>query len=119
LGGHNALFTAAFDKRLRVAVSSCGWTPFHDYLGGKSLRNWAQDRYMPRIKTQFNADPDQMPFDFPEVLAAIAPRAIFSNSPTKDENFSVNGVRRTAIEVRKVYELLRATDRFVVRSPEY
>ena len=26
LGGHNALFTGAFDKRLKVIVSSCGWT---------------------------------------------------------------------------------------------
>ena len=25
LGGHNAMFVAAFDERLAVIVSSCGW----------------------------------------------------------------------------------------------
>ncbi len=28
LGGHNSLFVAAFDERIKVIVSSCGWTPF-------------------------------------------------------------------------------------------
>jgi len=35
LGGHNALFTAAFDERIRAVISSCGFTGFHDYYGGK------------------------------------------------------------------------------------
>ena len=35
LGGHNALFTAVFDDRLKAVVTSCGFTPFHDYYGGK------------------------------------------------------------------------------------
>ena len=28
LGGHNSMFVAAFDTRLEVIVSSCGWTQF-------------------------------------------------------------------------------------------
>ena len=31
LGGHNAMFLAAFDDRVKIAVSSCGWTPFEYY----------------------------------------------------------------------------------------
>ena len=27
LGGHNAIFTAVFDPRLKVVVSSCGFDP--------------------------------------------------------------------------------------------
>lgn len=119
LGGHNTLFTAAFDVRVRVAVTSCGWTPFHHYLGGKSLANWAQDRYMPRIRDKYRADPDQMPFDFPEVLAAIAPRALFSSSPINDENFSIEGVRAGAAEVQRVYNLLGTGSGFLIRTPDY
>src|SRR5437588_168122 len=60
LGGHNSLFTAAFDTRIKCVVTSCGFTSFNRYYGGK-LAGWAQDRYMPRIKTRFPT-PDKMPF---------------------------------------------------------
>src|SRR5690606_1478534 len=35
LGGHNAIFLGAFDTRLKVVVSSCGWTPFDYYNIGE------------------------------------------------------------------------------------
>ncbi len=105
LGGHNALFTAAFDPRIRVTVTSCGYTRFHRYYGG-DLTGWTQPRYMPRIADQFGKDPDRMPFDFPEVLAAIAPRAIFTNAPLRDSNFDVRGVRESISAARRIYELL-------------
>jgi dienelactone hydrolase len=31
LGGHNALFAAAFDDRIKAVVTSCGWNVFEDY----------------------------------------------------------------------------------------
>jgi predicted dienelactone hydrolase len=103
LGGHNALFTAAFDKRIRVTVTSCGWTPFHFYYGGKKLTNWAQDRYMPRIRDVYESNADKIPFDFPDIFAAIAPRAVFSNSPLHDENFDVAGVKQVEPDLQKLF----------------
>ncbi len=44
---------------------------------------------MPRIEKLFHCDPKQMPFDFPEVLAAIAPRGLFVCAPVNDANFAV------------------------------
>jgi hypothetical protein len=64
---------------------------------------------MPRIDTVFHLDPDQVPFDFYEVLGAIAPRALFSNSPLYDDNFDVVGVEKAAPVVREVYRLQGAT----------
>lgn len=119
LGGHNALFTAAFDERIGVTVTSCGWTPLHHYYGGKALANWSHPRYMPRVMSVYANDPDRMPFDFPELLASIAPRALFSNSPVKDENFDVEGVRLASAQVKKTYDQLRVSDRFVLRTPDY
>ena len=119
LGGHNALFTAAFDERLKVIVTSCGWTPFHQYYGGKKLGNWAQTRYMPRVTSAYGNDPDRMPFDFPELIASLAPRALFSNSPVKDENFDVEGVRLGSASIKKAYEQAGAADRYVLRTPDY
>lgn len=104
LGGHNALFTAAFDQRIKAVVTSCGFTAFHHYYGG-NLEGWTSDRYMPRIRTDYDNNPDRVPFDFYEVLAAIAPRNIFVNAPLHDSNFDVEGVRKIEKEMLDVYQL--------------
>jgi hypothetical protein len=44
------------------------------------------------------------------MIAAIAPRAFFSNSPLKDSNFDVKGVKKGIENISPVYRLLRATD---------
>ena len=117
LGGHNTLFTAAFDQRLKAVVTSCGFTAFHHYYEGK-LAGWTSDRYMPRIRDLYNNDPDQVPFDFHEVLAAICPRSIFINAPLHDDNFDVTGVRKVVEEVGKAYDLTNARDRLVAEYPD-
>lgn len=105
LGGHNALYTAAFDQRVRCVISSCGFNAFDHYYGG-NLKGWSSDRYMPRIASQYGATAQHMPFDFPEVLAAIAPRPLFVNAPLHDDNFAVEGVRKCEAAVRPLLELL-------------
>lgn len=117
LGGHNAIFLGAFDPRVQVVVSSCGWTPFHDYYGGK-LAGWTSDRYMPRIRDTYRLDPDRMPFDFYEVIAALAPRAFFSCSPLGDSNFDFRGVKKAETKVREVFSLLGVADRLEIHYPD-
>ena len=103
LGGHNALFAAVFEPRLKAAVTSCGFNSFFHYYGG-DLKGWGQDRYMPRIRTQLGLDPKRMPFDFTEILGAIAPRPVYINAPLRDANFEVTGVYRCLKAARPVYE---------------
>ncbi len=117
LGGHNALFTAPFDLRIKAVVTSCGFTAFHHYYGGK-LAGWTSDRYMPRIRERYGNDPDQVPFDFHEVLAAIAPRAVFINAPQHDGNFDLTGVKKVMQGAGTVYELLDAEDRLKAEYPD-
>lgn len=126
LGGHNAMFAAAFDPRLKVVISSCGWTLFdyydigeaaHERFGGR-LGAWAQDRYMPLIRDKYNLDGNKIPFDFHEVIAAIAPRPFFSNSPVNDGNFDVEGVRKGIEAASEVYRFLNADENLQVRYPE-
>ena len=40
------------------------------------LKGWTSPRYMPRIETVYALQPARVPFDFPEVVAALAPRMI-------------------------------------------
>jgi hypothetical protein len=109
LGGHNSLFVAAFDSRIKAVVTSCGFNAFPKYFGG-NLKGWSHKGYMPRIDTEYGRDPKRMPFDFPEILGAIAPRAVFINAPLKDANFEVSGVRDCVAAAEPVYELLGAKD---------
>ena len=117
LGGHNAMFVGVFDTRISVIVSSCGWTPFHDYYGGK-IAGWTSDRYMPLLKTRYKLDPDRVPFDFYEVVAALAPRSFFSSSPLRDSNFDVRGVKKAIPKAREVYRLLGQADALQLRTPD-
>ncbi len=117
LGGHNAMFVGVFDTRISVIVSSCGWTPFHDYYGGK-IDGWTSDRYMPSLKTSYNLDPDRVPFDFYEVVAALAPRSFFSSSPLRDSNFDVRGVKKAIPKAREIYKLLGQVDALQLRTPD-
>ncbi|MFN0080060.1 MAG: alpha/beta fold hydrolase, partial [Prosthecobacter sp.] len=117
LGGHNSLFTAVFDDRLKAVVTSCGFTPFHDYYGGK-VAGWTSDRYMPRIRDVYENSADKIPFDFYELIAAIAPRGVFSNSPLKDSNFDIGGVRKAYAKAGEVFALLKAEKNLTLVTPD-
>ncbi|MBM3472440.1 MAG: alpha/beta fold hydrolase [Armatimonadetes bacterium] len=117
LGGHNSLFVAAFDERIKVAVTSCGFNSFAKYYGG-DLTGWSHNGYMPRIASEYGRDPARMPFDFTEVLGAIAPRAIFVNAPLRDANFEVSGIYDCLNAARPVYSLFGAEDRLMAVHPD-
>jgi dienelactone hydrolase len=117
LGGHNAMFTAVFDTRIKAIVSNCGFTSFPKYYGGK-LHGWASARYMPRIATLYEDKPEKVPFDFTEVAAALAPRAFLASSPSHDDNFDISGVKDVMSAARPVYELLGAGDKLSANHPD-
>jgi dienelactone hydrolase len=117
LGGHNTMFTAAFDTRIKALVSNCGFTSFPKYYGGK-LKGWTSDRYMPRIASVYELKPEKVPFDFPEVVAAFAPRAFLASSPLRDGNFEVSGVKDCIAAARPVYELFKAGERLAANYPD-
>jgi hypothetical protein len=116
LGGHNSLFVAAFDARLKVIVSSSGFDSFLDYMDGNPT-GWCQLRYMPRIETVYGKDPAKIPFDFPEVLASLAPRGVYIHAPQSDSNFKLASVKRCVQAARKVFQLFNSDDNLVAVYP--
>ncbi len=118
LGGHNALFLAAFEPRVAAVVTSCGFTSFRRYMGG-DLRGWSHAGYMPRIAGGFGCDPARMPFDFPDVLRLIAPRPVFVNAPLGDDNFDVRGVRECLDAVRGLFPRGRLAAEFPACGHEW
>jgi dienelactone hydrolase len=117
LGGHNSIFVALFDPRIKAVVSSSGFNAFPYYYKGK-IAGWSHKGYMPRLRDRYGLDPKRVPFDFPELIGALAPRAFFANSPLHDANFEVEGVRVCFNSARPIYELLGVPERLVAAHPE-
>jgi len=117
LGGHNAIFVALFDPRIKAVVSSCGFNAFPSYYNG-NIAGWSHAGYMPRLKEVYDLNLAKVPFDFPELVAALAPRAFFTNSPTRDANFDLKGVKTCLESAAPVFRLLGVEDRLVSAMPD-
>jgi dienelactone hydrolase len=117
LGGHNTMFTAAFDTRIKALVSNCGFTSAPKYKNG-NLKGWSSDRYSPRIASVYGLKPEKLPFDFPEVVAAFAPRPFLASAPLHDDNFEVSGVRDCMAAAKSVYQLLGVPAKLAANYPD-
>lgn len=101
LGGHSGMFTAAFDERIQVLVSSCGFSSF----AKDDMPSWTGPRYMPRIASVYRNDPALVPFDFAEIVGCFAPRPFLASAALHDSDFDVSGVRDVMAAALAVYEL--------------
>jgi dienelactone hydrolase len=116
LGGHNAIYTAVFEPRIKVVVSSCGFDSFRHYMNG-NIKGWTSERYMPALLA-YRDRLDAIPFDFHELAGALAPRPLFINAPLADSNFKWQSVDEIVAAARPVYRLFRAEAKLVVEHPE-
>ncbi|NNE94207.1 MAG: alpha/beta hydrolase [Verrucomicrobiales bacterium] len=121
LGGHNAIYSAVFDDRISVIVSSCGFDLYPDYYDGVEKRwfygaGWCQLRYMPKM-SNYRGNLEAIPFDFSELLGALAPRPVFINAPLNDSNFRWKSVDRCVAAALPVYKLLGNENGIEVEHP--
>lgn len=121
LGGHNSIYTALLDERIKVVVSSCGFDSFLDYYDGDPAnwqpeRGWCQTRYMLRL-ADYRGRLAQIPFDFHELLGALAPRPVFINAPLGDSNFRARSVDEVLKAASAVYRLYGAESNLIVEHP--
>jgi hypothetical protein len=122
LGGHNSVYTAVFDDRLKVIVSSCGLDSYLDYYNGDEKnwlpeRGWCQTRYMRKL-ADYKGRLADIPFDFHEMIGALAPRHVLIIAPKKDSNFRADSVDRIATAARPVFKLLGHEERLKVEHPD-
>lgn len=122
LGGHNSVYTAVFDDRIKVVVSSCGLDSYLDYYRGDEKvwlpeKGWTQTRYMPRLAGYRNRL-QEIPFDFHELIGALAPRSVLIVAPLKDSNFRADSVDRIVASARPVYQLYGQSARLRVEHPD-
>ncbi len=115
LGGHNSIYTAVFEPRIKVIVSSSGFDSYLDYMNGK-ITGWTSERYMPKL---LNYSPlEKIPFDFHELIGALAPRPFFANAPLRDSNFKWQSVDKIFAAAKPVYKLYGAEKNLRVEHPD-
>jgi hypothetical protein len=122
LGGHNAVYTSVFDDRIQVVVSSCGLDSFLDYFGGDEKvwmpeKGWTQTRYMARL-AEYRNRLEEIPFDFHELIGALAPRHVLIVAPLGDGNFKADSVDRIAAAAGQVYRLYDKPERLRIEHPD-
>ncbi len=122
LGGHNSVYTAVFDPRIKVVVSSCGLDSYLDYYGGKPEvwehgKGWCQDRYMPKL-ADYKGRLADIPFDFHELIGALAPRRVFISAPLGDSNFKWQSVDKIVKAAAPVFKLHNAAANLRVLHPD-
>lgn len=123
LGGHNSIYTAVFDARIQAIASSCGLDSYLDYYRERADKvwqpeqGWCQTRYMPRL-ADFRGRLEEIPFDFHEMIGALAPRPVFINAPLRDSNFKWESVSRVMAAASQIYRLHRVPQNLRVEHPD-
>jgi pimeloyl-ACP methyl ester carboxylesterase len=112
LGGHAAMFLAAYDDRVKAAAGNCSAAFFRQ---NKSSLEWSRDRWYIYFKP---LRPGMLkgelpPIDFHEIMALIAPRAFLDVSGLNDGDLLTQRQRLLMLaKVMDVYELEKAPQNF-------
>jgi dienelactone hydrolase len=123
LGGHNSIYTAVFDDRIKAVVSSCGFDSYLDYYAERQAtvwrpgQGWTQERYMPAL-ANYAGRLHEIPFDFHELIGGLAPRAFLAIAPKRDSNFKWESVDRIIRAARPIFALHGVADRIAVEHPD-
>jgi dienelactone hydrolase len=100
LGGQETLFTTAIDRRIRAAVSSCGFGSLRTLERDRINHNYAL--FVPGLASNG---------DYGAVLALAAPRPFFVVARTEDPIFPKDGIEETVASARRAYVAAAAADR--------
>jgi pimeloyl-ACP methyl ester carboxylesterase len=121
LGGTVALYSAALDQRIAGVVSIAGFTPMRTDQNEKTaegiFRNSHLHGLLPKLGF-FVGNEERIPYDFHEILGAIAPRPLLVVAPTWDQYHSGEDVGQLMDEVQKVFALYGAEKKVKLIEPE-
>jgi hypothetical protein len=120
LGGNVALHAAALDSRVSGVGAFAAFTPYASDTADKptgGLRRLAEmHALLPRLG-RFIGDESSVPYDYAELLAAIAPRPTLLYTPTSDRDATYADVLACATEAKKAWVAKGSGDNFVQASP--
>lgn len=121
LGGNVALHTAALDTRVSGVGAFAAFTPYATDTADKptgGLRRLAElHALLPRLG-QFIGSEKSVPYDYEELLTAIAPRPTLLYTPTEDRDATHEDVLACATGARQAWVAKGAAADFVHMSPQ-
>ncbi|MGH3730059.1 MAG: alpha/beta hydrolase family protein [Micromonosporaceae bacterium] len=111
LGGYNAIFLAGLDERVRAVVASCGFSVFAD---DPEPNRWGEREWFSHLPALTrDLDEGEVPFEWHEIAALVAPRPMFAWCTQKDETFPHwPAIAAGMAEVDKLYRVLGHPEKF-------
>jgi dienelactone hydrolase len=120
MGGMIGLHAAALDQRIKGAVSIAGFTPMRTDTpdtGTGGIARFSHERgLIPRLGF-FVGNEARIPYDYDELIAAIAPRPVMIVAPQFDRDANPADVRTAVSRARAVYEIYGAGGALELREP--
>jgi dienelactone hydrolase len=120
MGASLALHTAVLDRRVKGVVSLNGFTPMRtdkeDKGTGGIARYFREHDLLPRMGA-FAGKEAQLPYDYDELIAALAPRPVYVLSPQFDRDATPADVKSAVEQARKIYRLYNAADKIMLDEP--
>jgi hypothetical protein len=113
LGATTLLFLAAMDRRIKVSAASCGWGSLHRKQPKLDIFINPANGYirLMKLKESFLAGGDS-PFDFHELIALIAPRALLRISGYNDPvTMWPEIIAESTLKASKVYQSMNCGKR--------
>ncbi|MEW6302505.1 MAG: prolyl oligopeptidase family serine peptidase [Verrucomicrobiota bacterium] len=107
-GGAYSWWTAALDERVKAAVPVAGITDLHNHVVDGAVEGHCDCMFM--VNTYR--------WDYAQVAALIAPRALLLSNSDKDRIFPLDGVMRVHFDVEKIYGLYKAATNYGVLITE-
>jgi pimeloyl-ACP methyl ester carboxylesterase len=120
MGAKIALHTAVIDPRVKGVVSLNGFTPMRTDTETKGTggiaRYFREHDLLPRMGS-FLGKESQLPYDYDELIAAIAPRPVYVLSPQYDRDATPADVKAAVEQAKKIYRLYNAADNLMLDEP--
>jgi cephalosporin-C deacetylase-like acetyl esterase len=120
MGANLALHTAVLDSRVKGVVSLNGFTPMRTDTESKGMggiaKYFREHDLLPRMGA-FAGKEARLPYDYDELIAAIAPRPVYVLSPQFARDAAPAEVKSAVEQARKIYRLYNAADNVMLDEP--
>src|SRR3989339_24129 len=120
-GGALAICAAVLDERISGVVSLAGFTPMRTagikYQGAAMYS--VLDGLLPRLGFFLGGNENRLPFDFDELVGAIAPRPVEVMPIKWDGEADLDGVTNMVVEDKKVFDLYNKGSNLTQTTPHY
>ena len=114
------LYTAALDPRVKGVVSIAGFTPMRSDAAARGTGGVARYSHesglIPKLGF-FVGREDRIPYDFDDLIAAIAPRPMLVVEPRFDRDATPADVHTAVDQAKRIYGLYGAAEKLAIREP--